>query len=609
MTFWRKLVWGWLLGLAVAHAAPKEEPTPPPPPMPQTQNVGTFRGRPVEIPLRAIGRAPTQLKFLIRKPPKHGRLGQIQFTSRKTAVVTYYHDEKSAVTYDSFTYAVQGVGTPVSAPATVHIAISEEPPALSVVHALDFGQVWVGQKRTEELVIRNTGGGSLAGRIVVSEPWMILGSPEYRLGRKEEKKVLVQFAPSDAGEFTARLLFSHDPRSSVVLSAGARAPLEFEPEGEVVLDAAPGKTVRAGHLIVRNRTSADRMVDLSLPEQVEGPEEITVPAEGEVSVDLRTKENFSGALEDRVDLQSEGFQHSLPLRVSAVPPLLRFEPAEGLDFGEMALRSPVRRTLTLWNEGGSPARVRLEVPKSALVIPDPNPVVLAPGERRAFEVELELTDAGNYRGGILLGLEGAPGGQNIPLRAEGVAPAAAGSATPQPASPPRGGEGGRPAPAGPAEMTTETFNSLPPVEKIQTQALSRKTVELRWKKPAPNAVTPLLEYRTVERDVSGRPAFRWNKWQGANFREESGEVVALLDNLPPGATWYLRVVSLDETGRRSRPSETLRLVTPRAPSWRWLWWVGAAAGAGLVGYAVVRIRRRQEAEARADAERLAKIHP
>lgn len=608
MMIWRKLVLFWLLGWVAVQAAPKEPPAPPPPPMPQAQNITIFRGRTVEIPLRAIGRASNQLKFLVRTPPKHGRLGEIQFTSRKTAVVTYYHDEKSTAAYDSFTYAVQGLDTAVSAPGTVNIAISEEPPALSVIHSLDFGEAWVGEKRSEEIVIRNTGGGSLAGRMIVSEPWRILGSPEFRLARKEEKKVRLLFAPADAGEFSARLLFSHDPRSSVTLSGGAQMPLELVPAVELLLAAEPGKTDRTARLAIRNRTQADRLVEISLPEQVLGPEEISVPANGEMSIDLKTKSGFLGALEDRLDLQSEGFQRSVPIRVSPVPPLLKFEPAAGLDFEVIPLKTPFRRSLTLRNDGGTPARLRIDAPKEALLIPDPNAAVLAPGEKRAFEVEFELSGEGPYQQAITIEGDGSLPAVSIPLKARGIAspeePKQVNANHPSvrpdiPSSLPPG-----------IEQTDlqEVFSAVPQIGKIESKALSRKSIELRWKKPAANAVSTLIEYRSLEKSAAGTPVARWNKWQGAAFREENGEVVALLSNLPPGGTWYLRFVSLDETSRRSRPSDTLRLITPNAPPTKWIWWVVTLALAGILAYCIHLIRRQRAAEAQADAERLSKLN-
>lgn len=576
--------------------------------MPQAQNVTIFRGRSVEIPLRAIGRAPSQLKFLIRTPPKYGRLGEIRFTGRKTAVVTYSHDEKATAAYDSFTYAVQAVDTAVSAAGTVHIAISEEPPALSVVHTLDFGQLWVGETREEEITVLNTGGGSLAGRMIVSEPWRILGSAEYRLARKEQKRVRVLFAPADAGEFAARLLFSHDTRSSVTLSGAAEAPLEFAPADELLLSPEAGKTTRAGSLSIRNRTPAERAVEISVPDTIEAPEEIVVPANGETTVELRTKPGFLAALEDRVDLQSDRYQRSVPLRVLAMPPVLRAEP-ESLDFGTVPLKFPTRKTLTVVNDGGSLARMRLETPPEVLLIPDPNATVLAPGEKRMFEVELEVSGTGTFRKNINVATEGASA-LTIPLSAVGIA------GEPQPKST-------LPAQTHPSvkrdlpsslpprilveEIPAGTLSNIPPVTEFQTVVISPSSLEIKWKKPAPNAVTTLIEYRSIEPGINGPAKLIWHKWQGAAVREESGNVVALFGNLPLGRTWYIRFTSLDETGRRSRPSPTLLLATPPAPPVRWQWWVLGVVVVGGVVYAIVLIRRGREAEDQADADRLAKL--
>lgn len=585
------------------QAAPKEQPTPPPPPMPQAQNVSIFRGRTVEIPLRAIGRAPSQLKFLIRTPPKYGRLGEIRFTSRKTAVVTYSHDEKAAAGFDSFTYAVQAIDSAVSAPATIQLAISEEPAALAVVHALDFGRVWVGESREEEVSIRNTGGGTLAGRVIVSEPWRILGSPEYRLARREEKKVRVLFAPTDSGEFAARLAFSHDSRSSVTLSGGAADPLELVPARELELATLPGETVRGGTLTLRNLTAANRIVDISVPDTLEAPEEVSVPAKGESVVELRTKPAFLGGLEDRVDLQSEGYQRSLPLRVFAVPPLLAAEPA-ALVFEALAVKTPGRRTLVLRNAGGSPARLRLDAPPEILFLPDPNAAVLAPGEKRSFEVELELSSTGDWQGEITITAEGASP-LSIPVRASGTGP------VPVPPASVRPPEGKRAAPApSPAFLEEEagvSYNAIPAIDSVRTTSLSPSSMELAWKKPAPNAVSPLIEYRLIEPSSSGPPKILWKKWQGATFREDAGDVLAVLSNLPPGRSWTLRLSSLDETGRRSAPSSALRLVTPGRPGGAWLWWLAVLGGVAGISGVVIFIRRHRLAEAAADEERLTRL--
>ena len=92
----RYLVLLTLLGGASLQAEPKEPPLVPPP-MAQPQALSIFRGDNIEVPLRAQGRAPSQLKFLIRSNPSKGRLGEIRLTGPKSAEVTYFHDGTSEV--------------------------------------------------------------------------------------------------------------------------------------------------------------------------------------------------------------------------------------------------------------------------------------------------------------------------------------------------------------------------------------------------------------------------------------------------------------------------------------------------------------------------------
>ena len=91
----------------------------------------------------------------------------------------------------------------------------------------------------------------------------------------------------------------------------------------------------------------------------------------------------------QMSFESEGFKQSMPMRIFALPPVLRVEPREGLDFGETNPESDTGR-LRIKNEGGSAARLQATVPRDILVVPDPNSAVLEPGETRVFEVAFEV---------------------------------------------------------------------------------------------------------------------------------------------------------------------------------------------------------------------------
>ncbi|MGA7215899.1 MAG: hypothetical protein WBX20_16980 [Terrimicrobiaceae bacterium] len=596
---WRYLVLIALLAGPAARAAPKDLPITPPP-MAQPQSVSIFRGRSVEIPLRAQGRTPGQLKFLLRSGPSKGRLGEIRVTGPKTAVVTYTHDDSGKGT-DSFTFAVQAVDSPVSAAAPITIIVSEEPPALSIVHSVDFGTVQVGEPREEQITLRNSGGGILRGQISAPPPWQMLGATEYLLGRRQEKNVRILCAPDQQGEYTGRLTFSHDPRSAVDLSASAVSPLEFDPAREIELASVDGAALRSGRVGIRNLTSRDRTVEISVPSEIVPPEQVTIPAGETREIALNTQPAFLGALEGEVSFESEGFRRAIPLRVFALQPVLRIEPPEGLDFGDIEPHKRYKGTLRISNEGGSIARLQATTPNEILLVPDPNAAVLKPAETRIFEVTLEASSIGNYRSRIVI-----DAGESKPISV-----AVAGRIVAQPSEARKIPTATlNPASREPALTESEPEKSpsaIPPVTGIKVLKASNRVFEIGWDKPSPQPVAWVIQQHQFEIGNGDSPRLVWKDLRNINFSEKNGMVVARFENLAPGQVWLLRILSVDEKGRRSAPSPTLRLASAPVKRVSAFWWIAVllAAGAAAIGW--TKLRERRQAKAFDDAKRIARI--
>jgi hypothetical protein len=596
---WRYLVLIALLAGPAAWAAPNDLPILPPP-MAQPQNLSIFRGRSVEIPLRAQGRTPGQLKFLIRSRPLKGSLGEIRITGPKSAVTTYTHDD-TGEGIDSFTFAVQAMDSPVSAAAPVTISISEEPPALSVVHAVNFGTVQLGEPREEQITLRNSGGGVLTGQIDVPPPWKILGATEYRLGRKQEKNVRILCAPDEEREYSGKLTFSHDPRLAVDLSANAISPFEFGPSREIELASANDAFLRSGSVVIRNRTSRDRTVEISVPSEVVSPDQLTVPAGEAKEVVLQSRPAFLGALEAVAGFESEGFRRTIPLRVFALQPVLRIEPREGLDFGDIEPHKRYKGALRIRNEGGSSARLRATTPNEILLVPDPNSAVLQPAETRVFEVTLEASKIGTYRSHIIIDAGGSkPVSVDVAGRIVDQAPEARKipTATLNPASRD---------PAVNESASDKSLSAIPPVTEIKVLKASNRVFEFGWAKPSPNPAAWVIQQRWFEIGNGDPPRITWKDLRNITFSEENGMVVARFENLAPGQVWLLRIISVDEQGRRSAPSPTLKLASAPAKRVSAFWWIAGllAAGAGALGW--TKLRERRHTEAFDDAKRIASI--
>jgi len=603
MIFRRTTLVLFLLAGGVAQGAPKEPPPPPPPPMAQPLNVSIFRGRSVEIPLRAIGRAPSQLKFLIRAKPAHGRLGAIRFTGPKSAVVTYTHAENTGAGTDTFTYAVQAADTAVSAPAPVRITISEEPPALSVVHSLDFGRLLLGETREEEITIRNTGGGVLTGTIKVPEPWKVLDSADYRLGRKQERKIRILFSPESEGDYSDKIAFTHDSRSAVNLTGSATPPLRFEPERQIELTRPESGSRASARLLIRNETPDSREVEITVPPEIVAPAEISVPGQGEVEVTLETQTDFLGALEGRVSLESGGFRQEIPLRVFALQPVLLVEPRDGLNFGDLPPRRRFTKMLSIENNGGVAARLKVTAPPEVLLLPDPNTAVLAPGEKRVFEVAFEPGTAGEYEANIAISSDGSAA-VNLPItaRINDPKPPTTGkipTAILAPIVPPEPGE------AGPSAAAS--FSTIPPITGVMINRINKRDLELSWKKPAPTATGYIIEQRKLETIKDAPPKIIWEERRQIKISADNDRVVARFENLAPGQTWFLRISSLNETGRRSAPSQTIRITSPPDQRIGWFWVVAFLVIAGAATFAVKHLRQRRELDAASEAERIARL--
>ncbi len=600
----------WCLLVAVtwnAAAAPKEEPPPPPPPMAQPQILSIYRGRTIEIPLHAIGRASKPLKFLIRNRPKYGRLGTIVPTGNKTAIVTYTHDADSGTSADSFSFAVQGQGTPVSAPAQIQIAVSEEPPAFSVVHSLDFGRVLLGEPKEEEITIRNSGGGTLAGTIIAPAPWRVLGTPKYKLARNQEQKVRLIFAPSEAREYTEKLVFSHDARSPVTLTGIATSPFELTPSGEIQVTRQDSGTVRSGGLIIHNVTTRERTIEVTVPKNISAPDQVIAGPDGEARIAFHTTPDFLGEIEGTVVIESEGYRQNIPLRAPAFPPILEFEPKSGLDFSDTSVAEPKKLKVTLKNVGGVSARLKVLTPPDLQIVPEPNNTFLEPAKALSFEAIFETRTEGIYRGDVEIQADGATS-VIIPVTAKISNPV---NSAPEiaPVLMTTTGTSTTTDNAGPPGFIVdekEPFSEdIPVVDSIQIATLPNRNIELSWKKPAPNAVTPMIEQRMIESTGSDTPPkVTWRRLENIKFSERDGIVVARIENPARGQTWFMRISSINELGRRSAPSPTIQLSTPPAEKSALAVLAVAIVLVTAAGYAGYKIYQHRQA---IDAERLSRI--
>lgn len=584
------------------HAAPKEAPlSVNPPPMAVPQNVSMYRGTKIEIPLEAAGRTPTPIKFLIRDKPASGTLSQIQVTGRATASIIYTHNDKAGTGTDSFTYAVQAMDSPVSARGRVQISVTEAPASLSVATQKEFGRLMIGKVGEQTLTMQNSGGNILAGKLQVPPPWRIIGSADYSLGRGQTKKITLEFAPTEEREYSGRLSFSHDARAGVALHGEAIAPLSFEPVHDLELRSLPGATIQSGTLLVTNHSGTERTLKLSASSGIKTENSITMPAEGKKALLVQTE--VSGGVEGEIQVESEGFQHRIPVRVFTVPPQLQLEPAERLDFGKLTVGQELTGTFTVKNTGGSEARLKASGPDEIQI--SPANFVIPAGGAVTFQIAGAPAETGSYEKNITLQTDNLP---SLVIRLSGIILSSI---------PPRKALGEtvvvEPDLSATNIVAKQAADITPPqklaLKNFSPLKVQPRDLELTWEKESNgNIQRYIVEGRNLQPAKSGPPKYLWNHWQGVRFRETADKkgIIARFAHLPANGVWYIRIVGITSSGERQE-SDTFRLTSPPSPKSRLWEFFFIVVGLVLVIVCVVVYRRKRRERERDEAEQLSRL--
>lgn len=103
--------------------------------------------------------------------------------------------------------------------------LDTEPVIMLSPNSFDFGSFAVGDSAELNLVIRNVGGGTLAGSVDVLSPFSVVSGGSYKLGSNQAQTVTFRFAPSNSGNYNQVATFSGGDGASVNLSGAAWAIL------------------------------------------------------------------------------------------------------------------------------------------------------------------------------------------------------------------------------------------------------------------------------------------------------------------------------------------------------------------------------------------------
>lgn len=515
-----------------------------PPPQPVGQTVQIRKGESVDLPLRGVTRSGLQLKFLIRNQPKLGTLAQVRVIDRGSATVRYTHIASNGPGVDRVRYAVQAPGTSVSTPAEIIIEILEAPPVFIAPERLVFPAVAAGRTRTLEVELRNDGGGFVQGQLELPEPWIFpQGDGSYSLPEGGRVTLPITFAPQAAGSFSSTARFSHQGSRGIVLSGDAVAPVEFSPD-RLELKAAPSVKTRSAVLTLQNRTPERRLIEVSVPAELENVAPVLLASNATAEVQLRTRPDFLGTLEGVVKLSGEGIDATLPLRVFSSPAeviLVDPKPGASLDFGTVLTGRPAHGEIMIRNVGGTEASLRATVPDGFQIQPTPTGETLAPGGERRYKVSLKKPEAGLLREVIRLEANGVPAIQ-IPVVAD-VKPDISAIVAKD-----RGGVK-LPIVVPPEIRARPNPGIYPAVQEIGVLRRTKNELQLTWKHPSASIDRYAVLERKIEFNDQGQAIGVWKEVINAAIEMDADHAVLTLTNLRPGQRLTLGIAGYDASGQ------------------------------------------------------------
>jgi hypothetical protein len=285
---------------------------PPPPPEPNELEIEVPRGGPVWITLSAYSITSPVLRYRIKRPAKAGKLGTPELVTAETGRVKYRPPAGTGPGEDSFSYQVQSKEG-VSAPAEVHITITDKDPVLITPNDVEFGELLPGESAKRSLELQNIGGGMAEGSLQVPDGWRLEGDPAYHMGAGETQTFTLTFKAAEVGRYTGDIEYSANPERATDLNVEVVAPIAVT-SGTVELREAG--EMRIGTIHVENRTEGERTLQVKTGPRLDADGKVTVPAKGAADILVRAK-GGDGEVEDRVTVEGEGFEAEVPVHAMA----------------------------------------------------------------------------------------------------------------------------------------------------------------------------------------------------------------------------------------------------------------------------------------------------
>lgn len=598
-----------VLGLLAGEGslrADVKRPVTPPVPVARPAQAEAIRGFPVAIRLEGVTSSARVLQFILRQPPKHGRLeGPPTPSGKDSAVVRYVGDEGSKASSDSFSYAVKVEGSGSSEEAVVSVRLSDPAAVLEVPSGVDLGRLLAMEVSEHGVRIANKGNAPFRAAVPLPEgwSWAVPAGGQFDVAPGGQIDAVVRVRPKEAGEVDEKVVLR--PGYTLRFTGRVQPPFLGYPS-LLRLQWEPERARRAYRFQIRNNRGEAISLRLSAPAGVEVPASVEIPVAESVEVAVSCAGQVNLPLAGKIRLEAPGWVQEIDYEAAPAPAVMELSGvgADGVvDFGvlEKAEGEGAARSLVLRNVGGTASVVRWDALRFFVVEGLEDEAVLAPQVERTFVIRPRPDEPGRLREELALRMAG--GDRLLKLQAE-IDPKAsqaalmAGTVLEVKAAAPGSPELARPRSERGRQLRVQVLTtglieaiphadaSLPTVNAVRLieAETGPERLAFEWDAPGPGVWTYQVLVRMLRNHGAQQaPIPEYGTMDNVKVSATPMGGRAEVTRLRPGVRWSCRIVALRSDGVSTKAGDDLTFLTPPVGPSRWPWRVLGLLGLVSVG--------------------------
>ncbi|MCF6312745.1 MAG: fibronectin type III domain-containing protein [Verrucomicrobiales bacterium] len=588
-------------------------------PAPIAMRIKVVKGQTVRITLgsKTISTAAA-VEYVVRDFPALGVIDTPKPVpeDRTKATIVYQSASQSKGELDMFTFSARYPKGYYAAPVQVIIELEAPESKIEAPASINFGSLILGDHRTLEMMVKNTGNIEFRKIIQLPPPLKLLepADGELYLAPGKSKVIKVEFRPTKVASFSMPYAFHKKPVTT--FTGNAIAPFKVEP-AKLKLTWNQKTQTRQGEILVTNQAGRELPIKVHHPlrtsylEQTDPSDPTLVLPSGESrTLTISIPESDALSFQGTLTLRSQHHLQNIQVEASPTPALIKVElpdpTLDRIDFGAAKPGEIISRTILIKNLGGTGSTIGLGLlppfhlaKKTATTA---NTLSVAPRSSASFTLNfvapakqfglysdiLKITTNSGAFSIRLSALVNAPESmtKQTPLhpRIE-KAIAATSPDTPlseRPLPPPS------PLPPLPNEETGEDHRSpsgfytrdfvtreysknIPTPSDFALHQRERHSLSFSWKLPDADHVVFEMDMRKM---LINQTNFAiesvWVPFHDVEFTRSDDRIYATIKNLNPSSLYEFRVLSVGTGAKYSLPSEPFGAYTLAPKNYRWL---------------------------------------